>query len=62
MYCVFVYDDEKWVSGIRKNGFSMCNNKHDALLLPDLKVATDFVSVLRSLYPDVYFRIFPFSE
>ena len=62
MYVVFCYDDEKWVSGLRKNAFSMCNNKCDALRFPNLQVATEFVSVLRVLYPDIYFRIFPFSE
>ena len=62
MFCVLDYDDEKWVCGIRKNALQLSRNQSDALLFSDLSVAEAFVSVLRFLYPDVYFRAFPFSE
>jgi len=62
MFCVFNYNDEKWVSGIRKNAFKMCNNKYDALHFPSVDVAVHFLAVLKALYPDVLFSIIPFSE
>lgn len=62
MYCVFCYDDEKWVKCISPNRLVTSNNKFDALKIPDLTVAFNFVVVLESLYPDCYFRVFPFNE
>ena len=62
MFCVFNYNDEKWVTGIRKNAFQMSKYKCDALLFPTADVAVHFLAVLKSLYPDVLFSIIRFSE
>ena len=62
MYCVFCYDNERWVSGIRRNAITYANNKLDALKIPDLTVAYNFVVLLETLYPYLYFRVFPFNE
>ena len=62
MFVIFNYNDEKWVSGILKNTFLMCNNKYDALHLPTIEVAALFLVVLKALYPDILFSIISYSE
>lgn len=62
MFCIFNENDEKWISGIRKNAFQMCNTKYDALLFPTVDVAARFLTVLHCLYPDIFFCIYSFSE
>lgn len=61
MFIVFDYDDEKYVCGMRKNAVTLCNNRFDALHFSSKEIAEMFVSVLKELYPDVYFRVLPFE-
>lgn len=62
MFVIFDYTDQKYISGLRKNAFGMCNNRFDALHFSSSKTAHKFVCILKDLYPDILFGVLPFEE
>ena len=58
-YVIFDYDDEAYISGIRKNAFQMVIKKSDALVFDNFVTAEYFLRVLKELFPDIYFRMIP---
>lgn len=56
-FVVFNHDDEKWVSGIRKNAVQLNRDKGCAVVFPTIDCAVHFLAVLKVLYPDLFFQV-----
>lgn len=61
MFIVFAYDDERWVSGVRKNAYATNRDRSCAIVFPSAEVALAFADVLTATYGGV-FSVFSLEE